>query len=319
MVFNCAGSLQIDPVAAIVSGMDFRQLKTFRTVAELGSLSAASDRLRIAQPALSRQIKLLEHDLKTVLFIRHGRGMVLTQAGQMLLDRTVGVIRRLEQAREDILAVPGRPSGRVVVGMVPTVSSVLAARVAQRVVASLPGVQLRIVDAYGGFLVDWLHRGEIDLAVVYGPARSLHLSVEHIGVDQLLAIGATGSGLASRDNIPLEEVLTAALVLPSHPHSLRALIERTAADRDLKLDIAVEADSFQALVDIVTAGVGITFLPHYSIARALAAGLAEAAPMYPALNRELVLALPSQQPNSSALQAVAEIVRAEAAALVDRL
>lgn len=297
--------------------MDFRQLKTFRTVAELGSLSAASDRLRIAQPALSRQVKLLEHELKTALFIRHGRGMVLTQAGQMLLEGTAGVIRRLEQAREDIMAGAGAPGGRVVVGLVPTISSALAARVAQRVVASFPAIQLRIVDAYGGFLVDWLHRGEIDLAVVYGPARSLHLTVEQLGSDQLCAVGAIGSGLNARAKMPLAEALLAPLVLPSDPHSLRALIEQTAAAHKVALNIAVEADSFQALVDIVIAGVGMTFLPRYAIARMLDAGLVEAAPLNPSLNRELALALPSQQTGSAALHAVAQIVRSEANILVD--
>ena len=61
--------------------MDFRQLRTFSCVAELGSLSKASDTLRVAQPALSRQIKLLEHELRAELFTRNGRGMVLTDAG----------------------------------------------------------------------------------------------------------------------------------------------------------------------------------------------------------------------------------------------
>jgi len=65
--------------------MDFRQLRTFSCVAELGSLSKASDTLRVAQPALSRQIKLLEHELRADLFTRNGRGMVLTDAGRLLL------------------------------------------------------------------------------------------------------------------------------------------------------------------------------------------------------------------------------------------
>ena len=67
--------------------MDLRQLRTFSCVAELGSLSKASDTLRVAQPALSRQIKLLEHELRAELFTRNGRGMVLTEAGRLLLAR----------------------------------------------------------------------------------------------------------------------------------------------------------------------------------------------------------------------------------------
>ena len=77
--------------------MDFRQLRTFSCVAELGSLSKASDTLRVAQPALSRQIKLLEHELRTELFTRNGRGMVLTEAGRLLLARTPGIGPKLAQ------------------------------------------------------------------------------------------------------------------------------------------------------------------------------------------------------------------------------
>src|SRR5258705_118466 len=82
--------------------MDLKQLRTFRAVAELGSLSKAADRLRAAQPALSRHIKLLEHELRVELFVRNGRGMLLTSAGRMLLDRTTGLIRQIEQVSDDL-------------------------------------------------------------------------------------------------------------------------------------------------------------------------------------------------------------------------
>ena len=108
--------------------MDFRQLRTFSCVAELGSLSKASDTLRVAQPALSRQIKLLEHELRTELFTRNGRGMVLTEAGRLLLARTSGIVRQIDQIRDDIQSAKGPPSGQVVLGLVPTVSCVLSAR-----------------------------------------------------------------------------------------------------------------------------------------------------------------------------------------------
>ena len=81
--------------------MDFRQLRTFSCVAELGSLSKASDTLRVAQPALSRQIKLLEHELRADLFTRNGRGMVLTDAGRVLLARTAGIVRQIDQWIDD--------------------------------------------------------------------------------------------------------------------------------------------------------------------------------------------------------------------------
>lgn len=151
--------------------MDFRQLRTFACVAELGSLSKASDTLRVAQPALSRQIKLLEHELRTELFTRNGRGMVLTDAGRLLLARTSGIVRQIDQIRDDIQSAGGAPSGRVVLGLVPTVSCVLSARLARRTVERYPGISLCIVESYSGHLIEWLHRGEMDLAVIYGPDR----------------------------------------------------------------------------------------------------------------------------------------------------
>ena len=155
--------------------MDIRQLRTFSCVAELGSLSKASDTLRVAQPALSRQIKLLEHELRAELFTRNGRGMVLTEAGRLLLARTAGIVRQIDQIRDDIQSSGGPPSGRVVLGLVPTVSCVISARLARRTVESYPGISLCIVESYSGHLIEWLHRGQMDLAVIYGPSVDLHL------------------------------------------------------------------------------------------------------------------------------------------------
>lgn len=295
--------------------MDLRQLRTFRTVAELGSLSKASDRLRIAQPALSRQIKLLEHELKTPLFVRHGRGMMPTDAGRVLFDRTGTVVRQLEKAREDVLSIAGTPCGRVVVGMVPTIGSALALILARSVVRDLPGISLRLVEAFGGYLIDGLHRGEIDMAVVYGPATGLHLDAETLRYDDLCAVGATGWELNADGVVDLAWLSNQPLVLPSLPHALRVLIDDAFGALGLDTRVVVEADSFGAMLDIVAGGIGITLLPRYAVAEQIDAGRLVASQVVPALRRELVLALPSRQLASTAANAVAEIARREATGL----
>jgi len=231
--------------------MDFRQLRTFSCVAELGSLSKASDTLRIAQPALSRQIKLLEHELRAELFTRNGRGMVLTEAGRLLLARTTGIVRQIDQIRDDIQSAAGSPSGRVVLGLVPTVSCVLSARLARRTVEAYPGISLCIVESYSGHLIEWLHRGEMDLAIIYGPPADLHLGIQGLGRDNVVAVGPRGSGLARKKQVNMDWLLRQRLVLPSHSHGLRALIERAAAKRKVKLDVQLEADSFRVLTSLV--------------------------------------------------------------------
>lgn len=292
--------------------MDLRQLRTFRSVAELGSLSKAADRLRVAQPALSRQIKLLEHELRVELFTRNGRGMVLTSAGQLLLDRTAGLVRQIEQVRDDLQSAGGTPSGRVVLGLVPTVSRVLSARFARRVIETFPDISLLVVESYGGHLVEWIHRGEMDLAITYGPSVDLHLTVETLGREDIVVIGPPGSGLKERGEVNIGWIAQQKLVLPSHSHGLRTLIERAAARKNLQLQVLMEADSFRVLTDIVGEGIGFTLLPPSAVRIEVAEGRLEAATIAkPSITRELILASPADRPASVATTTISALIRSE--------
>jgi DNA-binding transcriptional LysR family regulator len=294
--------------------MDFRQLRTFTCVAELGSLSRASDTLRIAQPALSRQIKLLEHELRAELFTRNGRGMVLTDAGRLLLARTSGIVRQIDQIRDDLQSAQGPPSGRVVLGLVPTVSCVLSARFARRCVETFPGISLRIVESYSGHLVEWLHRGEMDLAILYGRSADLHLNVESLGRDSIVAVGPRGCGLSKKKSVDIGWLLRQRLVLPSHSHGLRALIEHAAAAKKLKLDVQLEADSFRVLTSLVEEGLGFALLPPSSVRGEVADGRLEVAAISKPLTRELIVASPIDRPVSIATTAVTALLRDEVSA-----
>jgi DNA-binding transcriptional LysR family regulator len=295
--------------------MDFRQLRTFSCVAELGSLSKASDTLRVAQPALSRQIKLLEHELRAELFTRNGRGMVLTEAGRLLLARTSGIVRQIDQIRDDIQSAQGPPSGRVVLGLVPTVSCVLSARFARRCVETFPGISLRIVESYSGHLVEWLHRAEMDLAILYGRSADLHLTTQSLGRDQIVAVGPRGCGLSRKKSVDIGWLLRQRLVLPSHSHGLRALIEHAAARKNIKLDVQLEADSFRVLTSLVEEGLGFALLPPSSVHGEVADGRLEAAPIAKPMTRELIVASPIDRPVSTATAAVTALLREEIASL----
>ncbi|MCP4316312.1 MAG: LysR family transcriptional regulator [Hyphomicrobiales bacterium] len=131
-------------------------MKTFICVAECGSLSRASDRLRIAQPALSRQIKLLEHHVGVPLFDRHIRGMELTEAGSELLRRVSGVVRQLETTMQDIQSTHAEISGNVALAVMPTIAMVIAARLVSRVARELPQVTLRIREGYSVDIIEWM-------------------------------------------------------------------------------------------------------------------------------------------------------------------
>src|SRR5712691_2528615 len=292
--------------------MDIRQLRTFRTVAELGSLSKAADRLRIAQPGLSRQIKLLEQELRVQLFVRNGRGMLLTGAGRMLLGRTEGLVRQIEQMRDDSQSAGGNPSGSVVLGLVPTVSAVLSGRLAARILAEFPDISLRIVESYGGHLVEWLHRGEMDLAITYGPAIDLHLTAQSIGYEEIAVVGPPGSGLRARKQVDLDWLLKQKLILPSMAHGLRALLEKAVVRRKMTLKALIEVDSYRAQISLMEEGIGYTLLPASAIRAELAAKRLEIAVLVnPTISRELVLGSPVATPPTIATTAVSTVIMSE--------
>jgi DNA-binding transcriptional LysR family regulator len=242
--------------------------------------------------------------------------MVLTDAGKMLLGRIGGLVRQLEQVRDDVASLAGAPSGQVVLGVVPTVSTVLASRLAQAVLRERPGIALRIVESYGGHLLDWLHRGELDVAMFYGHGPDLHLRTELMARDELMAVGARGSGLARRKGVTIEWLARQPLVLPSPSHGLRVLLDAAAAKKKLSLNVLLEADSFRVHVDVVESGRGYTVLPPSAIFRELRQGRLEAAPIAsPRRARELVLAFPTARAPSLATEAIAALIRAEVAAV----
>ena len=157
--------------------MELSQLRTLIHVAELGSLSKAADRLHIAQPALSRQIRLLEDELGVRLFDRHGRGMVVTDQGQDVLRHALRVMAELDEIRATVADEDAPLRGHVSIGMPPTVSDILAEPLVSAFRETHPEATLRIVSAYSGYLLDWMHRGEIDAAVLYDPKSARTLRV----------------------------------------------------------------------------------------------------------------------------------------------
>lgn len=200
-------------------------------------------------------------------------------------------------------------------GLVPTVSCVLSARLARRTVETFPGISLCIVESYSGHLIEWLHRGEMDLAIIYGPSADLHLAIQSLGRDRIVAVGPRGSGLAKKKQVGMDWLLRQKLVLPSHSHGLRALIERAAAKRKVKLDVQLEADSFRVLTSLVEEGLGYSLLPPSSVRAEIDARRLEAAAItgQPPM-RELVIASPIDHPDSTATSVITELLRSETAA-----
>ena len=287
--------------------MDIAQLRTLIHVAELGSLSKAAGRLRIAQPALSRQIRLLEEELGIRLFDRHGRGMVLTERGRDVLRHAIRVLAELEELRASAAGSDAPVSGHVAIGLSPTVADVISVPFVTAFRAKYPGIMVQLVSAYSGYLLDSLYRGEVDLAVLYDPKAARSLRSEPLMQESLFLIGPPDMEWSCEDAVPFAEVASLPLLLPSTRHGLRNILERFAQEAGVSLDVTVEMDSYTAMKDLVRHGYGCTILPIAPIYEDVAAGRLVAVPICdPSPTRQLVLSYPTDRPVSRAAQLAGE-------------
>lgn len=286
--------------------MDVIQLKTLIHVAELGSLSKAADRLHLAQPALSRQVRQLEKELGIYLFERHGRGMQITEAGVQVLQHATRVMDELEAIRTCASGSIGAYKGLVAVGTTPTIAEIVTVPLLQRVRDAQPDLSIRFSSAFSGYLLDWLQRAELELAISYDVEPTPSLRIAPVMMESLFLVGPPSSGLELSRPVAFGTLVDQLLVLPSARHGLRKIIDRCALDIGISLSINVEADSFGALIELVRHGFGLTALPLASIYRHVESGTLCAAPLYePTPMRKLVMVSPAGRHAGAAARYVA--------------
>jgi len=180
-------------MAAAQPGMNLKQLEYFVSVAELGSFSKAALVLNIAQPALSRQVRLLETDLHVNLLTRTGRGVVLTEAGKRLFDHSVGILQLVARATEDIDATRDEPSGRIVIGLPPSIGRRLTLPLVEAFRRNLPKARLAIVEGLSTHLTEWIATGRVDLGLIHNPEPNPAIEVTPVLDEVLGLVGPAGS------------------------------------------------------------------------------------------------------------------------------
>ncbi|MBB6122985.1 LysR family transcriptional regulator [Sphingobium subterraneum] len=299
--------------------MDIAQLRTLIHVAELGSASKAADRLGIAQPALSRQIRMIEAELKAPLFIRHGRGMTLTDLGRKILASANAILEEVDAIRR--LAEEGSTSfsGRVRLGMTPTVAEIMTVPLARRVKQEHPHISLCISSAFSGHILDWLKRDLLDCCVSYDADGRGAVRTHPILTENLLLVGNGQHGLSMKRPVAFSTLTHEPLVLPSPLHGLRQIVDACAARAGIELSPQLEADSLSSMIDLVREGFGYAILPLAPIYSRVASGELSAAPLSdPEPTRRVVMTYPADRPVSPATRYVGETFATIAAELIEQ-
>ncbi|MEV5828013.1 LysR substrate-binding domain-containing protein [Spirillospora sp. NPDC052242] len=273
--------------------MDLKQLRALVTVAEVGSVTRAAEILHLVQPAVTRQIRTLEQEVGMPLFERTRQGMRPTEAGAHMVYRARRALHELERARAEIQPTPVSVSGIVTVGLLESVTDLLAEPLVSAIAAEHPGIELRLVTAYSGHLQQWLDNEDLDLTLLYNMDNSQSLHTNPLLREGLWAVAPAADELREDRPVPFAEVAEHRLVLPAAGHALRALIDRAAGQAGAELDVAVQTNSLRVQKRLVQAGHGWTILPGVGAADDVAQGLLSAAPLCePEVRRSVVLATP---------------------------
>jgi len=293
--------------------MDLKQLEYFVRVAELCSFTRASIALNVAQPALSRQVRLLEVELRQSLLVRNGRGATPTEAGKLLLEHGRGILHQVERAREELGRVRGSLAGRVAIGLPPTLARVLTVPLTRAFRQQLPDARLSISEGLSAVMQEWLVNGRLDIAVLYNAQPATGIEMTHLMDEDLLLVQARPPGLAEDPParpISLKDVAKLPLIIPSQPNAIRLHVEAEMASIGCRPLIALEIDGVSAILDLVADGAGCALLSRIAVASSIRPSAFTMRPIcQPQLRTRLSLVTSSVRPATLTQQATLALIR----------
>lgn len=289
--------------------MDLKQLEYFVSVADLGSFSRAARVLDIAQPAISRQVRALEVELRQSLLLRNGRGAVPTEAGRRLLDHARSILQQVERARADVDGFKHGAVGHVTIGLPPTIARLHTAALVREFRRRFPEATASIVEGLSVDVIDWVTLGRADIGVLYNAQSSATVAIEPLAEEELCLIGSAASAVHAR-TVRLRDLPRYPLIIPNRPHAIRTLVESRLAAIGLRPQVALEVDAITAIIELAAEGQGYAILPARAVPPGEMAGRLQVRPIVqPALKSSLGLAMSAVRPTTPIQKATAALLR----------
>ena len=238
----------------------------FQAIVETGRFTGAAEKLYVAQPSVSLQIRQLEDELGTTLFMRlKNRKVVLTEAGKVLRGHADVIFRQCQTAKMEISALTNEPSGQIRIGlgghqltsMLPPPLTMFHQR--------FPKVHVDIVNSTTPRLVELLKANQLDLAVLNLPVNAREIRTESMFTEELVVVVAKKHPLAGRRDIEPGEIGALPLVLYDQTTSTRQRLDDFFAQHGVRPNIAFELSSVEAMKSMVAAGLGATIVPQSAL------------------------------------------------------
>ncbi len=253
--------------------MEIRQLKAFVAIAEAKTFTAGAKRVNVTQAAISMQIRQLEEEVGLQLFTRTPRRVILTEAGEYLLNRARRILREHDAALAEIAEVAGAEHGRLRIG---SASAEFATQQLPKILRQLktkfPNADLSVSVGTSNTLVEKIAHGDIDIAFVSLPVENSSVTTDLLFSDQIVAIGAPEHPLASKKSMNVGTLAAEKLILGERGGNTRRRIDDFFHDAGVKPNIVMELSRQEAINQMVEADMGVGIAGAKSIANEIAAG-----------------------------------------------
>lgn len=239
--------------------MHTRLLEYMLRVAELGSINKAALDLDLSQPTLSRHIAALEKIMGTALFVRSQGGVSLTEAGQLLADRSRPLLRQFAVLKDQVGEMA---SGQLSIGVPTSWQKAFTSRFIFTLVRQHPEIKLRIHEGVSNMLRDSLLAGVLDLCILpFDPSPPAGFAQTPLVREPLVLLGKQSENLSAAEPTPIARLDGAKLVLPGRPNAITSQIEHMLKRKGMRFNIAIETDTLALCLDLARAGLGLTIVP----------------------------------------------------------
>jgi DNA-binding transcriptional LysR family regulator len=260
--------------------MDFDQIHTFLEIVRLKSFSKAAQTCYRTQPAISAQIRQMEHELKAELFERFGSRISLTTAGKLFAQYAEQMMDIRRQAQNALNELETTPRGELVIAANEATCIYVLPSVFAEYKEQFPGVQLQVNRSYGSRVVEAVMENVADFGLTQLPVAEKRVQIVDIYRDEIHAVLPAGHPLAVLDRVACEDLIPYQLLLPQSGMTrsrLNAWFERVEDE----IRISMELDSTETMKRFVKAGLGVCFLAASNCLEDVAAGTLQTRPLAP--------------------------------------
>src|SRR5262245_24669929 len=252
------------------SAVEIRHLRLIAAIAEHGSMTSAGRVHNLTQPALSHQLRELEARLRSPLFVRTTRRMVLTPAGEQLAQVARAVLPQIDSFERHVL----EGEFATVRGTIRIATQCYTAyhwlpAVLRGFRERWPSVELRVAAEHTSAAVTALREGDLDLAIVYSDSSDRRIRLEPLFDDEMVAIVAPGHHLADREYAPLDALARENLLLYTSASRHSILLDDILAPAGVRPKQITRIQLTEAIIELVAAGMGIAVLANWAVAPAV--------------------------------------------------